>query len=167
MSKKNKQHKSEGAKLTKNYRAHAGSVIGLAIVGAIIYFVVTAPRVAISDLASETGLHYHPTLSIMVNNEPVLIPNNVGLDGAAHKPIHTHEEGGGMLHLEFDGKVKKTDTALGKFFDIWQKEWTTTSFMGYPIDATHTLTMKVDGEVSTEYRDLQMKDKQKIELIYQ
>ena len=94
------------------------------------------------------------------------VPANIGLAGAVHNPIHTHETDN-IIHLEFEGKVKKSDTNLGKFFDLWGKEWTATSFMGLPIDATHTLTMKVDGAPSTEYGNLLMKDKQEIELIYQ
>jgi len=140
------------------------SVVG-AVAIVLIYFAVTAPRVGGADVVSDAGIHYHPILSITINDIPQTIENGVGL-GAVHKPIHTHDEGDGTLHLEFEGLVKKTDTKLGIFFDIWGKEWTATSFMGNPIDDTHTLVMKVDGVVSTEYRDLLMKDKQKIELIY-
>lgn len=156
MSKKNK----------KGYAENIGWSIGAGVLIAIIYFAVTAPRVASGDLVSATGIHYHPKLSITVSGNPVQIENGIGL-GAVHKPIHTHDEADGTLHLEFDGAVKKTDTRLGIFFDNWGKEWTATSFLGNPIDATHTLTMKVNGEVSTEFRDLLMKDGQQIELIYQ
>ena len=143
-----------------------GWIITIALVGAVVYFAVTAPKVGSADLVSSAGIHYHPKLSITVSGVPVEVPAGVGL-GAVHKPIHTHDETDGTLHLEFEGAVKKTDTRLGIFFDTWEKEWTATSFLGNPIDATHTLTMKVDGEVSTEYRNLMMRDKQVIELIYQ
>ena len=149
-----------------NYTSTIGWTVFVAAIIALVYFAVTAPRVASGDLVSTTGIHYHPKLSIKINGTPVTIPNGIGL-GAGEKPIHTHDEGDGTLHLEFQGTVKKTDTHLGIFFDIWGKEWTPTSFMGNPIDATHTLTMKVDGKDSTEYRDLLMKDGQKIELVYQ
>lgn len=153
-------------KPTKSHKETIVWSVVLAVVIALVYFAVTAPRVGGSELVSDKGLHYHPILSVTVSGTPVTVPNSIGL-GAVHKPIHTHDEGDGTLHLEFEGIVKKTDTRLGIFFDTWGKEWTETSFMGNPIDATHTLTMKVDGEVSTAYRNLEMKDKQKIELIYQ
>lgn len=143
-----------------------GWAIGAGVLIAIIYFAVTAPRVAGGDLISATGIHYHPKLSITISGTPIQIENGIGL-GAVHKPIHTHDEADGTLHLEFEGAVKKVDTRLGIFFDIWGKEWTEANFMGNPIGGTNTLTMKVDGKISTEYRDLLMKDGQKIELIYQ
>lgn len=156
MSKNHKKNHSE--KIT-------WSVVVVAAV-TLAYFAVTAPRVGGTELVSDKGIHYHPDLTIIVDGVPVTIESGVGL-GSVHKPIHTHDEGDGTLHLEFEGIVKKSDTRLGIFFDTWNKEWTAASFLGNPIDATHTLTMKVDGEVSTEYRELLMQDKQKIELIYQ
>lgn len=143
----------------------ASWVIGLGAVLAAVYFVGTAPKVPASEYLSTTGLHYHPHITITVNGENVPVPPNIGI-GAVHNPIHTHEADS-IIHLEFEGRVKKSDTNLGKFFALWGKEWTATSFMGYPIDATHKLIMKVDGVESTEYGDLLMKDKQQIELIYQ
>ena len=149
-----------------NYAGTIGWVVFAGVILGLGYFAVTAPRVASGDLISATGIHYHPKLSITIDGKPITIENGIGL-GAVHKPIHTHDEADGTLHLEFEGAVKKVDTRLGIFFTTWGKEWTDTNFMGNPIDATHTLTMKVDGEVVPINRDLLMKDKQKIELIYQ
>jgi len=149
----------------KKIKMTVGWAVGLGVVGAIMYVLVTAPRVPASEYVSTTGLHYHPHLSITVNGEKVVIPNNVGL-GVTHNPIHTHDEGDGVIHLEFEGKVKKEDTQLGDFFTVWGKEWTATSFMGLPIDDNHTLTMKVNGTPSTEYGNLLMQDKQEITLDY-
>ena len=152
--------------LRKKIKGFVGWAIGIGVVGGIIYLAVTAERLPESEVVSSVGVHYHPRLSIKVNGEPITIPNNVGI-GAVHNPIHTHEEGDGTLHLEFEGTVRKEDTRLQKFFIVWNKEWTATSFMGMPLGEGHTLTMKVDGAPSTEYGTHVMKDGELIELDYQ
>jgi hypothetical protein len=150
----------------KKVRAVIGWVVVLSIMGALAYVILAAPRLPASELEAAAGLHYHPRLTIFVNGEKMTIPNNIGI-GVVHNPIHTHEEGDGTIHLEFEGSVRKEDIHLGRFFDVWGKEWTATSFMGLPVGDGHTLTMKVNGALSTEYRDLLMKDGQAIELSYQ
>lgn len=150
----------------KKVKRVIGWVVGLGIVGGLLLVVVTAPRVSTGELESKAGLHYHPRLSIFVNGEKVAIPNNIGI-GATHNPIHTHDEGDGTIHLEFDGVVKKDDIRLKKFFQVWDKEWTDTSFMGLPIGEGHTLTMTVNGTPLTEYGNYLMHDKDDIRLVYQ
>ncbi|MDO8521240.1 MAG: hypothetical protein Q7S52_03940 [bacterium] len=149
----------------KKMKGLIGWAIGIGIVGAIGYFVVTAPRLPPSEFESTVGIHYHPRLVIKINGEPITIPNNVGI-GAVHNPIHTHEEGDGTIHLEFEGSVRRDDIRLGNFFTVWNKEWTATSFMGMPIGDGHALTMTVDGAPSTEYGTHVMKDGELIELDY-
>lgn len=151
--------------LRKKIKNMIGWAIGIVTVGGIVYVAVTAERLPESELESAAGIHYHPRLVIKINGEPLTIPNNIGI-GAAHNPIHTHEEGDGTLHLEFEGTVRKDDIRLGDFFTVWNKEWTATSFMGMPLGDGHTLTMTVNGVSSTEYGNLLMKDKQLIELDY-
>lgn len=141
-----------------------GWVIGLGILGLIIYWAVTAPRVPVAEYEATNGLHYHPHLTIIIDGAPVSISANIGLIGG-HNPIHTHDADG-TIHLEFQGRVKRDDIRLGKFFQAWGKEWTDASFMGLPLEG-HTLTMKVDGVTSTEYQNLLMQDGKKIELVYQ
>jgi hypothetical protein len=160
-----KHHDGTPSRFWKSIKKNLWLAILLGIVASVIYFVVTAPRIATTEFESTIGLHYHPHITITVNGENVPVPKNIGIS-TVHNPIHTHEDDN-IIHLEFEGAVKKSDIVLGKFFDIWGQEWTATSFMGYPIDATHTLTMNVDGVENTEYRNLLMKDKQEIELIYQ
>ncbi|OGZ08332.1 MAG: hypothetical protein A3C93_06025 [Candidatus Lloydbacteria bacterium RIFCSPHIGHO2_02_FULL_54_17] len=151
--------------LKKKISSLVSWAIGIGIVGGLAYLVVTAERLPESEIESAVGIHYHPRLVIKMNGEPLTIPNNIGI-GAVHNPIHTHEEGDGTLHLEFEGTVKKDDIRLGDFFTAWNKEWTATSFMGSPVGGEHTLTMTVNGAPSTDYWDHIMKDGEMIELDY-
>lgn len=160
------QNDREGSRaLRKKVKGLIGWLVAILIIGGIAYLAVTAERLPESDLESSIGIHYHPRLKITVSGEPVVIPNNIGL-GAVHNPIHTHEEGDGTLHLEFEGTVRKDDIRLGDFFTVWEKEWTATSFMGNPVGGEHTLTMTVNGAPSTAYWDHLMKDGDRIELDY-
>lgn len=86
-----------------------------------------APVENVADLVQQAGLdlgpmgtaeHYHPTLRILIDGEPVPIPPNIGVDGAsgAMSAVHTHE-GDGTIHIEADtvGEV----FTLGQLFTQW------------------------------------------------
>lgn len=112
-----------------------------------------------ADLISTNGIHWHAELAIYVKGEKLPIPANIGL-GAVHNPIHTHDEdaAAGIIHLEFAGLVRKSDTALGEFFKSWNKD---IRVFGA------NMKMTVNGAENTEYENYQMKDGDKIELIYE
>lgn len=105
---------------------------------------------------AEQGLHWHPELKIFVEGEEIAIPENVGL-GAVHNPVHTHEDLP-LIHLEFDGLVRESDIMLGKFFEVWQKDF---------MEFGSTVVMTVNGQPSTELQNYIMKDGDKIELHYE
>ncbi|MEK7118384.1 MAG: hypothetical protein AAB869_02130 [Patescibacteria group bacterium] len=137
----------------------------LAVISMIAYLAISAPRISPTEFESTTGIHWHTRVAIKINGENITIPNKIGL-GVIHNPIHTHEEGDGTVHMEFEGRVRADDIRLEKFFAVWGKEWIATSFMGLPINNEHSLSMKVDGILSTEYGRLLMQDKQMIEIDY-
>ena len=70
------------------------------------------------DIISTTGIHWHPELEIFVEGEKIEIPQNTGLIGK-HSPIHTHEDLP-IIHLEFEGIVRKDDVRLSRFFEVWR-----------------------------------------------
>jgi hypothetical protein len=86
--------------------------------------------------------------------------------GAVHNPIHTHETDG-IIHLEFGGVVKKEDTNLGKFFEIWGKDFSKDSVMGHKTGVDGAIKMKVNGIPNAEFENYLMKDGDKIEVIYE
>ena len=109
-----------------------------------------------SSTLSINGLHWHPELEIYVKGVKQDIPNGLGLVGA-HKPMHTHDDVP-IVHLEFPAKVTEDDTRLGKFFEVWGKDFREFGQM---------VTMTVNGEPNTELEDYQMKDGDKIILNYE
>jgi hypothetical protein len=139
-------------------------VFGLLVVGLVVW-IVTLPRVADGEFLSKTGIHYHPHLTITIKGENIPIPKDVGI-GAVHNPVHTHDADG-IVHLEFEGVVKKEDTKLGKFFEVWGKDFSKDSIMGNKTGAGGTVKMKVNGAENTEFENYLMKDGDKIEIIYE
>jgi len=110
------------------------------------------------DVITRNGLHWHPQLTMYVKGEKVEIPHNIGI-GAVHEPMHTHEDLP-LIHLEFQGVVKKQDLMLGNFFHIWGKDM--------QLFGTNTnMTMTVNGVPNTEYGDYMMRDHDILELRYE
>lgn len=134
--------------------------VGLVIAG-LIWLKSAEPSEAEISLEkgaviAEQGLHWHPELKIFVKGQEIKIPENVGL-GAVHNPVHTHEDLP-VIHLEFSGLVRETDTELGKFFEVWGKEF---------MELGATVAMTVNGNPNNELEKYRMKDGDKIELHYE
>ncbi len=109
-----------------------------------------------SNIISMRGIHYHPKLSIFVKGEQIEIPQNIGLIGG-HQPMHTHDDVP-IVHLEYPARVTKEDTRLGKFFEVWGKDFR---------EFGQTVSMTVNGEPNSELENYQMKDGDKIVLNYE
>lgn len=139
-------------------------IFGLIVVGFIVW-IATVPRIPETDILSSSGIHYHPHLTITIKGENVPIPVGIGL-GAVEHSIHTHEADG-IIHLEFSGVVKKEDTKLGRFFEIWGKDFSKDSIMGHKTGDGGTVKMKVNGTENTEFENYLMKDGDKIEITYE
>ena len=132
------------------------SAFGLAIVAGIVWLIASAPKTPEGEILSRNGFHWHPELTIYVKGEKQEIPANIGI-GAVHMPMHTHTEDAsqGVIHLEFQGLVKKSDVTLGQFFKAWGKD----------INSFGTnVKMTVNGQENTELGNYVMQDKDKIEL---
>ncbi len=109
-----------------------------------------------TTIISRNGLHWHPELVIYVKGEKLEIPQNIGL-GAIHMPVHTHDDLP-LIHLEFQGLVRKQDVTLGQFFKNWGKD--INSF-------GENVKMTVNGVENVELENYIMQDKDKIELRYE
>lgn len=105
---------------------------------------------------SMSGIHWHPELEIFIKGEKFEIPQNIGL-GAVHNPMHTHEDLP-LIHLEFEGKVTENDTKLGKFFEVWGKNFN---------EFGSSVKMTVNDVDNIEYQNYKMKDEDKIILNYE
>ena len=66
------------------------------------------------------GDHIHPVVRVVVNGEPIPIPDDIGTaaDGRSHSPIHRHP-GDEVLHAE---GVEDGRFTLGQFMQVWGVE---------------------------------------------
>lgn len=143
-----------------------GGLIALLLIGGVLWS--KSLQSNNPDVISTRGVHWHPKITIYVNEEKQDIPENIGIGTQyASKPtfdqsmrmtaMHTHEPDG-TIHLEFPEVVKRTDTVLGNFFRIWGKD-----FMEFGT----SVTMTVNGKENTELEMYEMRDGDQIELRYQ
>jgi len=117
------------------------------------------------QIISRNGLHWHPELTIYIKGERQEITPNIGI-GGVHQPIHTHDNSG-TLHLEVSGLVTKDETALGRFFRIWGKEFNSNCIFDKCNGSEGTVKMTVNGQENTEFENYLMRDGDKIEVRYE
>lgn len=113
--------------------------------------------------SNSLAMHIHPELEIDIDGQKQAIPANIGIDPVCMKAIHTHDESG-TLHIEHPQRM---DFILANFFDNWGKTFTKDQILDKKVDATHVITMTVDGQPSEEYENLTLRDGQKIVIRYE
>lgn len=130
------------------------------------------------DVISSAGIHWHPTVSIIIKGEKQTIPTNIGIgmQYAGYKyydsmmmmtNVHTHDTSG-QLHWEvMEGPVTKDEVALGAFFGIWSKTFNKDCMFNFCNGSGGTVTMSVNGKENTEFENYQVKDGDKIEIRYE
>ncbi len=160
--KKEHQEKKESFKKIKEVILW---VIALSVVGYGLFWVATLPKIPQSELISSNGIHWHPNVSITIKGEVVDIPAGIGI-GAVHSPTHTHETDG-TVHMEYGGVVRKNDTRIGKFFEVWGKDFSSESVMGNISGEDGVVKMMVNGVENFEFENYMMKDGDVIEIIFE
>lgn len=131
-----------------------GSILLVGVLGGLLWW-SAALQTNDPEVVSAKGIHWHPELKVFVKGVAQPVQQNLGL-GAVHSPLHTHEDLP-IVHLEFEGLVKKQDITLGKFFTLWGKDIRSLGT---------TLRMTVNGVENTEYENYVFKEGDKIELFY-
>lgn len=107
-----------------------------------------------------TAEHYHPRLRIVVDDEPVAIPPNIGVDPStgAMSAVHTHE-GDGTIHIEADtvGEV----FTLGQLFTQWDVALDEDQIGG--IKSDNPIVVTVNGQqVAGDPTELRLRPDQQI-----
>lgn len=125
-------------------------IFGIIILAIGVWFFLSKSSLPESDIISRNGIHWHAHLTIKISGQDQKIPSDIGL-GITHQPLHTHEEDG-VIHMEFAGLVKKDDIKIGRFFQIWGKD--------FPRGK-----MLVNGKESGELENYIMRDKDEIEIV--
>lgn len=118
-----------------------------------------------NEIISRSGLHWHSELRIKILGKEQDVPANIGI-GITHQPIHTHAPDH-IIHMEFSGVVRKNDLALGRFFEIWGKQFNSECIFDKCASAENKLKMFVNAKENLEFENYQMKDGDKIEIIFE
>ena len=113
-----------------------------------------------TDMA--TQFHIHSELTILINGEKQTIPAEIGITDGCMNSVHTHDTTG-TIHIE--SPVKK-DFTIGDFFAVWKKEFNQDQILDYKSDATHAVTITVNGVSVDTYENTIMKDDEKIVVSY-
>lgn len=143
-------------------------VIGLLVIGLLAaagWWFLRQPGITEEEIISRRGLHWHPELTILIKGERQEIPANIGI-GAVEQPIHTHDSTG-VIHMEMTGLIVKKDTRLGRFFEIWGKQFNSNCIFDFCASEEGKVKMTVNDQESSEFENYLMKDKDKIEIRYE
>src|SRR5262245_1505646 len=120
---------------------------------AILYTPLIDPHGSDAD---PIAIHIHPTVKIVIDGQDVVIPDNVGHVGSAGlMPHHIHDTTG-KIHVE--SLIADHKFQLQDFFAIWGKTFNSQEILGFHADATHTITMTVNGQPSTAFGSLVLED---------
>ena len=151
------------SKVTKK-RLKIGLIITVVITALVgLFYVIGGESPSVNMTSVPKGaIHWHPHLTILINGQEQLIPIGIGM-GAAHLPIHTHENDG-TLHME-NQNPSLTTVRLGYFFKVWDKTFDNSCIFEYCTDKG-TLTMTVNGKNNMEWGDYVMQDKDQIVITY-
>ncbi|MBT6972467.1 MAG: hypothetical protein HOA04_05115 [Euryarchaeota archaeon] len=160
-------------------------IIGAVLIGAIISKTISSDETAAIDadhdgqysgldydLAhkclddhSQVGAHFHPYLTIKIDGDEVLIPENTGIstdDCDGMHFVHTHDDSG-KLHVE---TPEPEEVKLGVFFQIWDVYFAEDGISTYRVNDTHEMVMSVDGVVVDSYGEHVLSDEQQILIEY-
>jgi hypothetical protein len=120
--------------------------------------------------ANQMVLHNHVRLNVTVGGQPIVVPAHIGMamvgtgedpllygdhsldkyGMAGMSPLHTHDATG-LIHVESNAARNFT---LGEFLDVWQ---------GLDIK-DKTVLATVNGKPVSDFRNILLKDGEKIEL---
>ncbi len=159
----------------KTWHAAAAAVVALAVVGVVgvpILFPSQGSLFSVDGCISDptTVYHIHPFLKIVVSGSPYTIPDGIGIGATCMHPIHVHQAYSSATHPDYaeihvESPVVQAYT-LGQFFHTWGQPFSSTQVLSYVADATHAITMTVDGTPSTAFGDLVFADGQLIVITY-
>lgn len=143
-----------------------GIIVTLAIFILPVFVFNGGSSPADREIITQTGLHWHPHLSIFIKGKKIEIPKDVGRTGGTEQSIHMHEEDD-FIHLEFPGVVYKANTTLSQFFKTWGKTFSHNCLFEYCNGLEGKLSMTVNNQLNTEYENYPLHDKDEIVLKFE
>jgi hypothetical protein len=159
---------------TKTNKISSGTVtliVSVVVFAAIVaWFVIKNPGSRSSDdpILAQDGIHWHVDLSIMIKGQRQDIPADIGLDNPGEHPsnLHTHDDTG-KIHMELPGIVRASDIKLSKFFEVWEKTFTSSCIFESCSGTDGTLKFRVNGQDNPDFGNYSMRDGDKIEVIFE
>ena len=142
-------------------------VIGVVVGGGYFYFSnAEFEQIDESQIISRSGIHWHPDLSIYINGIPQTIPANLGMAGRRRATMHTHDITG-EIHVEPSGLVTIDSITIGKFFEIWKKEFSSQCILDSCNGPDGQVKMVVNGQENFEFENYSMNDRDRIEIRFE
>ena len=155
-----------------------GVIVSLMALGGVaVNNALEAVKLKPQDEGKPLLIHTHVTLRIIINDESVPVPKQIGIDPDLYKtheldkyvpkklgvyPLHTHDTSG-VIHIE--SMVIRTFT-LGQFFDVWGETFNEHCIMNKCNDGLNKVRMYIDGSESAEFRDHIFKDREILTIEY-
>lgn len=154
----------------RRWQLLALGVVVLLVLGGIVAAPYLDPNRNFSrdSCISSEPFHLHPFLRINILGNDYPIPANIGIGPNCTKPLHTHSgynPASGFVQIHVEGPVAR-DFSLGDFFYVWGQPFSSTQILSNVDDGTNHVTMRVDGNPSTSYGSLILRDGQQIEIFY-
>ncbi len=172
----NKHEKENQEELNRKNNARSKLIKRSAYIAIPVFFIVivsvfilsqpqsTANSININSAADipKTPIHWHPTLTILINGQQKTIPADLGLIGA-HQPIHTHDATG-TLHYENNNPTPE-NMPLRYFFEkVWRKQFNSKCIFDNCNGDSGTVKMYVNGNENLEFENYIPKDKDDIRI---
>lgn len=158
--------KTKEKKWRKKRKALTTWVIILGVFFGGIWWLASLPKKpGVALLPQE--MHIHAQLSIVIDGEEVVIPEDVGVTGHLREPLHTHDEPG-LLHMHAwpGNPLRERHIRLGTFFELWGEDFTRESILGNRASDEKEIIFLVNGEPNDLFEHYVMSDTDQIQIIY-
>ncbi len=109
-------------------------------------------------------IHWHPHLTIIINEQEQVIPAEIGLQQTPHSPVHTHETDG-IIHLE-NSRPTAENMKLKFFFDVWNKKFNKECIFEFCNSGDKKVKFTVNGKENTDFENYIMADGDKMVIEY-
>jgi hypothetical protein len=146
-------------KRRKNILKIAVPIVSAVTVLGVIFGIQVSEQ---GTMGTRMVMHIHPQITVSVNGQPTIVPENVGIDNTLWKdhsldtygmqgmsPLHTHDNSG-TLHVE---STVNRDYTLGEFVNVWS---------GLDTGNGKILKVTVNGQPISDWKNHILKDKEKI-----
>ncbi len=112
-------------------------------------------------VVSETGVHWHTDLAVIINGQTQVIPPNLSGDYLGT------QDSSGKVHWGPSGRVTESQLRLTVFFQTWGQPFSPSQILDKQNSSEGIVKMTVNGQPNTEFENYSIKDGDKIEIRYE